>query len=40
MSPAPFSATLARDEAVLRFPYDESLRRLLRAIPGRRRLSS
>jgi len=36
MSPAPFSATLARDEAVLRFPYDESLRQLLRAIPGRR----
>jgi SWI/SNF-related matrix-associated actin-dependent regulator 1 of chromatin subfamily A len=36
MSPAPFSATLARDEAVLRFPYDEGLRQLLRAIPGRR----
>jgi SWI/SNF-related matrix-associated actin-dependent regulator of chromatin subfamily A-like protein 1 len=36
MSCAPFSATLARDEAVLRFPYDESLRQLLRAIPGRR----
>jgi SWI/SNF-related matrix-associated actin-dependent regulator of chromatin subfamily A-like protein 1 len=34
--PAPFSATLARDEAVLRFPYDERLRQLLRAIPGRR----
>jgi SWI/SNF-related matrix-associated actin-dependent regulator of chromatin subfamily A-like protein 1 len=33
---APFSATLARDEAVLRFPYDEGLRQLLRAIPGRR----
>jgi len=33
---APFSATLARDEAVLRFPYDERLRQLLRAIPGRR----
>ncbi len=36
MSPAAFSATLARDEAVLRFPYDEGLRQLLRAIPGRR----
>jgi SWI/SNF-related matrix-associated actin-dependent regulator 1 of chromatin subfamily A len=36
MPPAPFSATLARDEAVLRFPYDEGLRQLLRAIPGRR----
>ncbi|MGD0452376.1 MAG: DEAD/DEAH box helicase [Solirubrobacteraceae bacterium] len=36
MSFAPFSATLARDEAVLRFPYDEGLRQLLRAIPGRR----
>jgi SWI/SNF-related matrix-associated actin-dependent regulator of chromatin subfamily A-like protein 1 len=36
VSPAPFSATLARDEAVLRFPYDEGLRQLLRAIPGRR----
>ncbi len=36
MSFAPFSATLARDEAVLRFPYDERLRQLLRAIPGRR----
>ena len=36
MSPAPFSATLARDEAVLRFPYDDDLRRLLRTIPGRR----
>lgn len=33
---APFSAELARDEAVLRFPYDEGLRQLLRAIPGRR----
>ena len=31
-----FSASLARDEAVLRFPYDERLRQLLRAIPGRR----
>jgi SWI/SNF-related matrix-associated actin-dependent regulator 1 of chromatin subfamily A len=36
MSPAPFSATLARDEAQLRFPYDDRLRMLLRAIPGRR----
>jgi hypothetical protein len=35
MSPA-FSASMARDEAVLRFPYDERLRKLLRAIPGRR----
>jgi SWI/SNF-related matrix-associated actin-dependent regulator 1 of chromatin subfamily A len=31
-----FSATLQHDEAVLRFPYDERLRQLLRAIPGRR----
>jgi SWI/SNF-related matrix-associated actin-dependent regulator of chromatin subfamily A-like protein 1 len=36
MSSVPFSATLARDEAVLRFPYDDGLRQLLRAIPGRR----
>lgn len=36
VSPVPFSASLARDEAVLRFPYDEDLRQLLRAIPGRR----
>lgn len=36
MSYAPFQATLERDEAVLRFPYDERLRQLLRAIPGRR----
>ncbi|MCW2969264.1 MAG: hypothetical protein JWO23_391 [Solirubrobacterales bacterium] len=36
MSFAPFSASLAGDEAVLRFPYDEGLRQLLRAIPGRR----
>jgi SWI/SNF-related matrix-associated actin-dependent regulator 1 of chromatin subfamily A len=33
---ASFSATLQHDEAVLRFPYDERLRQLLRAIPGRR----
>ncbi|HVR05813.1 MAG TPA: DEAD/DEAH box helicase [Solirubrobacteraceae bacterium] len=31
-----FDATLAAGEAVLRFPYDERLRQLLRAIPGRR----
>jgi SWI/SNF-related matrix-associated actin-dependent regulator of chromatin subfamily A-like protein 1 len=30
------NATLAEGEAVLRFPYDDRLRRLLRAIPGRR----
>jgi SWI/SNF-related matrix-associated actin-dependent regulator 1 of chromatin subfamily A len=34
--PAPFSASLDRGEAVLQFPYDERLRVLLRAIPGRR----
>ncbi len=33
---APFHATLEAGEAVLRFPYDERLRMLLRAIPGRR----
>jgi SWI/SNF-related matrix-associated actin-dependent regulator 1 of chromatin subfamily A len=31
-----FSATLDHNEAVLRFPYDDELRKLLRAIPGRR----
>jgi SWI/SNF-related matrix-associated actin-dependent regulator 1 of chromatin subfamily A len=31
-----FTAELARGEAVLKFPYDDRLRRLLRAIPGRR----
>jgi SWI/SNF-related matrix-associated actin-dependent regulator 1 of chromatin subfamily A len=31
-----FSASLVDGEAVLRFPYDEGLRQLLRAIPGRR----
>jgi SWI/SNF-related matrix-associated actin-dependent regulator 1 of chromatin subfamily A len=36
VSQIPFTASLARDEAVLRFPYDERLRQLLRAIPGRR----
>jgi hypothetical protein len=30
-----FSASLVDGEAVLRFPYDEGLRQLLRAIPGR-----
>ncbi len=34
--PAFFQASLAQGEAVLRFPYDEDLRQLLRAIPGRR----
>ncbi len=36
MSASGFHATLADDEAALRFPYDERLRMLLRAIPGRR----
>jgi SWI/SNF-related matrix-associated actin-dependent regulator 1 of chromatin subfamily A len=36
MPEIPFSASLAREEAVLHFPYDERLRQLLRAIPGRR----
>ena len=31
-----FNASIASGEAVLRFPYDERLRQLLRAIPGRR----
>ncbi|HMD56615.1 MAG TPA: DEAD/DEAH box helicase [Solirubrobacteraceae bacterium] len=35
MSCSRFTATLERGEAVLSFPYDERLRRLLRAIPGR-----
>ncbi len=34
--PLPLHASLAEGEAVLRFPYDERLRQLLRAIPGRR----
>src|SRR5690349_403524 len=34
--PAPSIATLVQGEAVLRFPYDDRLRVLLRAIPGRR----
>ena len=33
MSSACFSATIARDEAVLRFPYDEGLRQLLTRDP-------
>ncbi len=33
---AVFIATLVEGEAVLRFPYDDRLRLLLRAIPGRR----
>ena len=36
MTPHPFTAELARGEAVLEFPYDERLRQLLRAVPGRR----
>jgi SWI/SNF-related matrix-associated actin-dependent regulator 1 of chromatin subfamily A len=36
MSPSSFHASLADGEAVLHFPYDERLRQLLRAIPGRR----
>jgi SWI/SNF-related matrix-associated actin-dependent regulator 1 of chromatin subfamily A len=31
-----FHASIASGEAVLRFPYDDRLRQLLRAIPGRR----
>jgi len=34
--PAAFIATLVEGEAVLRFPYDDRLRLVLRAIPGRR----
>jgi hypothetical protein len=34
--PVTFIASLADGEAVLRFPFDEHLRQLLRAIPGRR----
>jgi SWI/SNF-related matrix-associated actin-dependent regulator of chromatin subfamily A-like protein 1 len=34
--PSVFIATLIDGEAVLRFPYDDRLRMLLRAIPGRR----
>ena len=34
--PVTFNASLGDGEAVLRFPFDEQLRQLLRAIPGRR----
>src|SRR5437762_11354390 len=34
--PAAFIASLVQGEAILRFPYDEQLRLLLRTIPGRR----
>jgi hypothetical protein len=34
--PAAFVATLVEGDAVLRFPYDDRLRLMLRAIPGRR----
>ncbi len=34
--PVPFIATVLDGEAVLRFPYDDELRLLIRAIPGRR----
>src|SRR5579863_4680437 len=33
---AVFVATLVEGQAILRFPYDDRLRLLLRAIPGRR----
>jgi hypothetical protein len=36
VSASSFHASLADGEAVLRFPYDEHLRQLLRALPGRR----
>jgi hypothetical protein len=36
VSASSFQASLADGEAVLRFPYDERLRQLLRALPGRR----
>jgi SWI/SNF-related matrix-associated actin-dependent regulator of chromatin subfamily A-like protein 1 len=36
MAPSHFHASLADGEAVLQFPYDERLRQLLRALPGRR----
>jgi len=36
VSPSNFHASLADGEAVLQFPYDERLRQLLRALPGRR----
>jgi SWI/SNF-related matrix-associated actin-dependent regulator 1 of chromatin subfamily A len=34
--PVSFQASISSGEAILRFPYDERLRQLLRAIPGRR----
>jgi SWI/SNF-related matrix-associated actin-dependent regulator 1 of chromatin subfamily A len=34
--PAPFIVTVFDGEAILRFPYDDRVRLLLRAIPGRR----
>jgi hypothetical protein len=36
VSPSSFHASLADGEAVLHFPFDERLRQLLRALPGRR----
>jgi SWI/SNF-related matrix-associated actin-dependent regulator of chromatin subfamily A-like protein 1 len=36
VSPSTFHASLADGEAVLHFPFDERLRQLLRALPGRR----
>jgi SWI/SNF-related matrix-associated actin-dependent regulator 1 of chromatin subfamily A len=36
VSPSNFHASLADGEAVLHFPFDERLRQLLRALPGRR----
>jgi SWI/SNF-related matrix-associated actin-dependent regulator 1 of chromatin subfamily A len=36
MTAQPFTADLLDGEVVLRFPYDESLRLILRTIPGRR----
>jgi len=36
VSDSSFHASLADGEAVLRFPYDERLRQLLRSLPGRR----
>ncbi len=36
MSTSSFHASLEHGEAVLRFPFDERMRQLLRALPGRR----
>jgi SWI/SNF-related matrix-associated actin-dependent regulator of chromatin subfamily A-like protein 1 len=36
VSPSSFQASLEHGEAVLQFPFDERLRQLLRALPGRR----